>query len=98
MTMLCPHCGFQRGEVGEEEMKEHRRRKIRDKVYRLKMASYLVLTLFMVAFGWYWFDTQSFVYKSSTGPFVLFGIAAIAYLVIRIYLFKYKSALKKIKS
>ena len=94
--MLCPHCGFQRGEVNEEELKEFRRRKLRDRVYRLKMASYAALTLLVAAFGWYWAETESFQYQSSMGPYLLFSLGAVTYLVIRVLLFKNKAALRKI--
>lgn len=94
---LCPQCSFQRGEVDEEELRELRRRKLRDRVYHLKMGSYGVLTLLLAAFGWYWVETGSFQHQSSTGPYVLFSIAAVAYFVVRIYLFKSKVALRKIK-
>lgn len=92
---LCPYCGFKRGEVDEEELKEFRRRKLRDRVYHLKMASYAALTLLVAAFGWYWADTESFQYQSSLGPYLLFSLGAVIYLVIRIFLFKYKAALRK---
>ncbi len=94
---LCPHCGFQRGEVDEDELREHRRRKIRDRVYYLKMASYGVLTLLLLAFAWYWVATDNFRYQSSSGPYILFTVAAAAYLVIRSLLFKSNLALKKIR-
>ena len=35
-TRLCPHCGFQLGDVAEEDLREFRRRKLRDRVYHLK--------------------------------------------------------------
>lgn len=95
-TRLCPQCGFQRGEVDEEELREFRRRELRDRVYYLKMASYVVLTLLLAAFGWYWVETDSFRYQSPKGPYVLFAIGAVAYLVIRIFLFKCNLALRKI--
>lgn len=94
--MLCPHCGFQRGEVNEEELKEFRRRELRDRVYRLKMASYAALTLLVAAFAWYWAETESFQYQSSMGPYLLFSIGAVVYLVIRVLLFKNKTYLRKI--
>jgi len=94
---VCPQCGFQRGEVDEQELRELRRREIRDRIYYLKMASYAVLTLLLAAFGWYWVETQSFQYQSSSGPYVLFAISAAAYFVIRVFLFKSSLALRKIK-
>ena len=93
---LCPHCGLQRGEVSEEQLQEFRRRRMRDHVYHLKMASYAALTLLVAAFGWYWAETESFQYQSSMGPYLLFSIGAAVYLVIRIFLFKNKAALRKI--
>lgn len=97
IVMLCPECGFQRGEVDEDVLRESRRREIRDRVYHLKMASYAVLTLLLAAFGWYWVETESFRNQSGIGPYVLFVIGSVAYLVIRILLFKSNIALRKIK-
>jgi len=97
-TMLCPYCGFERGEVAEEALKESRRRKIRDRIYRLKMLSYAALTVLVAAFGWYMVDSSGFQHRASIGPYVLFTIGASCYLVIRVYLFMAKSALKKIGS
>ena len=95
-TMLCPYCGFQRGEVAEEELKEFRRRKIRDRIYHLKMTSYAALTLLAAAFGWYMVNTSGFQHRASIGPYVLFTIGAASYLVIRVYQFMAKVKLKKI--
>jgi Zn-dependent alcohol dehydrogenase len=95
-TMLCPYCGFQRSEVAEEALKEFRRRKLRDRVYHLKMASYAALTLLIGAFAWYLTDTAGFQHRASMGPYVLSTIGAALYLVIRVYLFKSKAALRKI--
>ena len=95
-TTLCPYCGFQRGEAAEEELREFRRRKLRDRVYYLKMASYTALTLLIAAFGWYLVDTRGFQYKSSIGPYIVFSVGAVCYLVIRVYLYKFKAALRKL--
>ena len=95
-TMLCPYCGFQRGEVAEEQLTEFRRRKLRDRIYHLKMASYLALTLLIAAFGWYLTVTGSLQYRSSIGPYLLAMTGAACYLVIRIYLHKHKVALRKL--
>lgn len=94
--MLCPYCGFQRGEVSEEQLIEFRRRKLRDRIYHLKMISYAALMLLIVAFGWLIVDTSSFQQKSSVGPFILFACGAVCYLVIRIYLYQFKVALRKL--
>lgn len=93
---LCPYCGFQRDEVAEERLVELRRRKLRDRIYHLKMASYAALTLLIGAFGWYLAATGGFQYRASAGPYILFTIGAAIYLVIRVYLYKFKAALKKL--
>ena len=97
-TMLCPHCGFQRGEVSEEQLKEFRRRKLRDRIYHLKMASYAALTLLVAAFGWYLVETDSFQQRSSEGPYIMFTVGSVIYLAIRVYLYKFKTALKKLST
>ncbi len=94
--MLCPHCSFQRGEVEEEQLKEFHRRKLRDRIYHLKMASYVALTLLIVAFGWYLAETEGFQYRSSIGPYIMFGVGSVFYLGIRVYLYKFKIALRKL--
>jgi membrane-associated phospholipid phosphatase len=52
------------------------------------MISYAVITVFVAAFGWYWLDSKGFSEPSSTGPFILMGLAAMAYLVVRWSLFR----------
>ena len=95
-TNLCPYCGFERGEVSEEQLKEHRRRKLRDRIYHLKMASYAALTLLLAAFGWYLTETSGLQFRPSLGPYLLFAIGGVCYSVIRVYLYKYKVDLRKL--
>lgn len=95
-TVVCPYCGFERDEVAEEKLKESRRRKLRDRIYHLKMSSYAALSLLIASFGWYLTEVSGFQYRPSTGPYVLFTIGAVAYLVIRVYLYKAKMALRKL--
>lgn len=95
-TNLCPYCGFQRGEVAEEQLKEMRRRKLRDRIYHLKMFSYAALTLLLIAFGWYVTETDGFQYRASLGPYLLFAAGGVIYSVIRVYLYKAKSDLRKL--
>jgi len=97
MTTVCPYCEFERGENAEDQLKESRRRKIRDQIYRLKMASYAALTLVLVAFGWYMTASAGFEQRASVGPYILFTIGAVIYLLIRVLLFKAALALKKIR-
>jgi len=95
-TNLCPYCGFQRGEVAEEQLKEFRRRKLRDRIYHMKMLSYLALTFLIGAFGWYLTETSGFQHRSPAGPYILFTLGAAAYCVIRVYLYKFRTALRKL--
>jgi len=97
LTLVCPYCGFERGEVAEDELQETRRRKIRDRIYHLKMASYAALALLLAAIAWYMKDTDGFQHRASVGPYILFTIGAAIYLVIRVLLFRFDSALKKIR-
>ena len=85
---LCSHCGFQRSEASEEQVKVFRQRQARDRVYRLKMSSYGVLTVFLAAFGWYWWDSGGFLHPPAVGPVALMGLSAVAYLLVRILLYR----------
>ena len=85
---ICAHCGFQSGEVTEEDLAVYSARRLRDRIYRLNMISYLVITIFVAAFGWYWWDSEGFVQPPTAGPFILMGLGAVAYLVVRGLLFR----------
>lgn len=97
LTPICPHCGHQAGEVSEEDLAIFRARRLRDRIYRLNMASYLVITVFLAAFGWYWWDSSGFSQASSAGPFILMAIAAVAYLTVRALLFHARSQQKAMR-
>lgn len=86
-AVLCNYCGFELGEVTEQDLEIFRARKLRDRIYRLNMMSYAVITVFIAGFAWYWWDSRGFTQWSSAGPFVLMGLAAVAYLVVRALLF-----------
>ena len=95
---ICTYCGYQLGEVTETDLAVFRARKLRDRIYRLNMASYAVITVFVAAFGWYWLDSQGFSGVSSVGPFILMGLAAIAYLVVRALLFRSRQVQKSMRA
>lgn len=61
---------------------------MRDQIYHLKMTSYAVMTLFLAAFGWYWWESSDFQRQPSMGPLALLAAGALAYLVIRYLLFR----------
>ena len=87
-AVICSYCGFQLGEVSELDLEVFRARKLRDRIYRLNMASYAVITVFIAGFGWYWWASNGFYQPSPPGPFILMGLAALAYLVVRALLFR----------
>ena len=87
-SVICSHCGIQLGEASEEDLEIFRARKLRDRIYRLNMLSYLVITVFVAAFGWYWYASRGFTEPSQSGPFILMGVSAVAYLVVRGFLFQ----------
>jgi len=95
---MCPSCGFATGEISDEDLEEYQRRKLRDRIYRLKMASYLAISVFLAAFGWYWWDTAGFVRASGSGPVIAIGLATVAYLTIRVYLFLAQREVKKLRA
>lgn len=95
-TVVCPYCGFERDAIAEEKLRETRRRKLRDHIYHLKMTSYVALTLLITSVGWYLVETSGLQYRSSPGPYIVFAIGAVSYLVIRVYLHKFKAGLRKL--
>ena len=95
LAPLCPHCGFKRGETSEEQELAERLRLARKRVYRLSIASYVIITCFVVAFAWYWWSTAGFQQPAERGPFILMGIAGVAYLVARGFLYYAKYQAKK---
>ncbi len=97
MVSLCPHCGFELGEVSDDDLLVFRQRQAREKVYRLNMYSYVVITIFVAAFGWYWWSTRGFQQPSGSGPFILMGLSAVAYLGVRVFLFQAKRKHKELK-
>lgn len=94
---LCGHCGFQRGEVSDEQINLFQQRKARDRIYHLNMASYAVISVFVAGFGWYWWESAGYTQPTSSGPFITMAIAAIAYVVVRGLLFQAKRRLKQIR-
>jgi hypothetical protein len=87
MAAECPNCDFALGGLSDDEMVEFQRRRLRDRIYHLKMGNYAVITVFLAAFGWYWWQTAGFQQKSTLGPLLLLGVCAAAYLAMRALLF-----------
>lgn len=94
---ICRYCGFESGDVSDEDRAIYRARRLRDRIYRLNMASYLVITVFLAGFGWYWWASAGFSRMPGAGPFVVMGIAAVAYLVVRGLLFQARHQRKALR-
>jgi hypothetical protein len=98
LAPICDHCGFETGEAGEEDLRRFRKRKLREQIYRLNMASYAVMATAILAFAWYFVASGGFQMPPGTnGPFYLMGIAAIGYLVVRVLLFRARKQKKSIR-
>jgi len=97
-TAICSYCGYQLRDVTEADLAVFRARKLRGRIYRLSMTSYAVITVFIGAFGWYWWDSRGFSGVSSIGPFILMGLAAIAYLVVRALLFRSRQVQRSMRA
>ena len=93
----CPHCGFQPGEASDEQMLLYRQRRARDRVYYLSMTSYVVITVFVAAFGWYWWQTGGFRQTSSPAPFIVMEVSAVSYLVVRGLLYQARRKQKQLR-
>ena len=50
--------------------------------------SYLAITLFLAGFAWYWWDSKGFLQPPSIGPMLLMCAAAVAYIIVRAFLFQ----------
>lgn len=94
---ICRNCGHQAGDVSEEDLVIFQARKLRDRIYRLNMISYLVITVFLAGFGWYWWASKGFSELPTSGPFILMGITAVAYLVVRGLLFQARQKRKAMR-
>lgn len=95
VTRMCPYCGFNRSEASDEQVREMQRRRLRDRIYRLKMASYAVMSVFLAAFFWYWLESSGFQQKPSVGPMSLLAVGAVAYVTNRALLFRAKRSMRK---
>jgi hypothetical protein len=96
-AVICSCCGLQLGEVTEQDLELFTARKLRDTRYRLNMISYGVITLLVGAFGWYWWESRGFVQPTSSGPFLLMGLAATAYVAVRALLFRNRQLNKALR-
>jgi hypothetical protein len=97
-AVICASCGFQPGEVNEVDLEVFRARKLRDRIYHLNMISYAVITVFVAAFCWYWWDSSGFNEASSAGPFILMGVSALAYVAVRALLFRSRQLKKSMRA
>ena len=62
------------------------------------MFSYASMTLVIIAFAWYWVATGSFQAPANTnGPYYLMMVGALAYLVVRVLIFRARGIRKSIR-
>jgi len=92
----CPACGFERGETTDEQLHELQRRRLRDRIYRLKMSNYAAITVLLAAAGWYFYRSANLDFTPTTGPMVLVAIGAVFYVIVRGLLFQAKRQLKRL--
>ena len=98
LAPICDHCGSNRGDASSEDVQRYKERSIRDRLYRLGMFSYVSMAVVILAFGWYWASTGSFQHPSnSNGPYYLMMVGAVAYLVIRVLIFRARGQRKAIR-
>lgn len=95
---ICDHCGHHGGDASEADLHRYRARRIRNRIYRLKMASYAVMAVVAIAIGWYWIESGGFVLIVDTrGPVYLMMLGAAAYLVIRVMLYRVRRQKKALR-
>ena len=90
----CPSCDTERGDLSDEQLSELSRRRLRDRIYRLKMASYAAISVLLAAAGWYFYEASDLDLTPSTGHLVLVALGSVAYVIVRALLFAAKRALK----
>ena len=61
------------------------------------MLNYTVISVFLAAFGWYWYATGGFQHALGNGPYILMGLSAVGYLAVRALLFQAKRKNKIMK-
>lgn len=98
LAPICDHCGYSTGDASAEDLRRYRERSIRDQLYRLNMFSYASMTIVILAFAWYWIATGSFQMPvSNNGPYYLMMVGAVAYLVVRVLIFRARGMKKQIR-
>lgn len=86
---ICSNCGYERGEASDADRQKFQRRQLREYIYHLRMASYGVMAVVLLAFAWVWVATGGLqVRAGNNGPYYLMVGCAIAYLVVRALMFR----------
>jgi hypothetical protein len=97
LAKICLHCGHLRTEADDDESLVFRQRQVRDRIYHLKMTSYAVMAVFLAAFSWYWWESDGFIRHSSSGPWILMGLSAFGYLIVRALLYQAQRKQRQLK-
>jgi len=74
--------------MSEEQRIVMQSRRLRDRIYHLNMVSYAVISVFMAGFGWFWWSSGGFEHRPGPGPVILMTVSAVAYLAVRVFLFR----------
>ncbi|KAA9129550.1 hypothetical protein F3N42_15245 [Marinihelvus fidelis] len=93
----CPACGFVPEDLSDEQREELQRRRLRDRIYHLKMTSYVAISLMLAACGWYWWESPEFTQAPGTVPVILLSLGVVGYLVTRVFLHSARKQLKKLR-
>ena len=92
---LCDYCGHQAGEVDEAALQRHRGRRLRRRIYRLKMLTYAAMAIVVLAICWYWVESGGFfLVISHRGPAYLFIAGGLFYVGVRVLLVRARRELK----
>lgn len=98
LAPICDHCGHHEGRAEKSDLKRFHARQLRKQIYRLNMATYAIMTAVIIAFAWHLVVTGGLeTAATSRGPFYLMMASAVAYLVVRIMLFRAKQQRKEFR-
>ena len=86
-SKACPHCGYHfTDDIDPDTLSELARRRLRDKLYRFRMISYLCLTVFTVGVIWYLVDTGWGTGLGGNVAMIIMAIGGLAYAVVRVFM------------
>lgn len=63
-------------------------RRLRDRIYHLRMMSYAAIAVFIGAVVWAWLESNGFQNRPPGGPFLVMGISVVTYFGLRVLQFQ----------